>query len=446
MLSRLLRLFGFHGRVDHHLLEVISGAKIAAFFKLLNAGVAFVFNIVLSRLLGAEASGRYFLALTVVTIAAAVGCFGLDKSMLRFIAAKAAEGDWAAVNDIYKKGIFLALAASVLSTAALFFLAPVLTDMFFGKPELSGAFRLMAFAVLPFAMMTVYSEILKGLKRIRDSMIVQGFCLYTLLLAGTLLLADKWGLNGAIASYIAAASASALLGYLIWRLAVPKPEIAARRSFEVKVLLKSATPLFWITIINLSMISIINFVLGAFGTEAEIGIFNAAFRTAMLISFVLTAVNSMAAPKFAELFVKGNMTALDSTARSSAKFTSLLALPVFLVFALFPGRVISMFGPEFAAGAQTLMILSVAQMFNVVAGSVGPILMMTGHETAIRDSMIVGAALNLVLCLTLIPPFGGLGAAISYAFSLISINVYCVYMIKRKLGINLLSGILPFAR
>ncbi|NQU08001.1 MAG: hypothetical protein HQ583_05525, partial [Candidatus Abyssubacteria bacterium] len=46
-------------RLDGHMLEVVNGASVALVLKVLGAGLAFGFNILLARMFGAEGAGIY---------------------------------------------------------------------------------------------------------------------------------------------------------------------------------------------------------------------------------------------------------------------------------------------------------------------------------------------------------------------------------------------------
>jgi O-antigen/teichoic acid export membrane protein len=189
---------------------------------------------------------------------------------------------------------------------------------------------------------------------------------------------------------------------------------------------------------NLAMGWTATIVLGIWATSADVGIFNAASRTVLLGGLVLMAVNSIAAPKFAALHREGDMKALNSMARSSAILMLAIASPLLLAFTLAPGPVMRLFGPEFVAGAPLLVILALGQFVNVATGSVGYLLMMTGHEKLMRNSVAIAAALNLVLNLVLVPIAGTLGAAIATAISLATLNLVATYYSWSRLGIVIL--------
>jgi len=54
-------------------------------------------------------------------------------------------------------------------------------------------------------------------------------------------------------------------------------------------------------------------------------------------------------------------------------------IPV-LICTLFPVFVLNFFGEEFVAAAPLLVVLSLGQLINVATGSVGFLLLMSGHE------------------------------------------------------------------
>ena len=132
------------------------------------------------------------------------------------------------------------------------------------------------------------------------------------------------------------------------------------------------------------------------------------------------------------------MTQLDRTARQSARWMTLLAGPPLALFLLFPGFMMGLFGDEFRAGAPLLAVLAVGQFINVATGSVGYLLIMSGHEKWILNRSIFIAAISLALNLLLIPRFGTLGAAMATAISVASTNLIALYLVHKHLGITIL--------
>ena len=424
----------FLNRLDPHMQEVLNGASIAFVLKVVGAGLSFGFNVLLARILGAEGAGIYYLALTITTIAIVFGRMGLDTALLRYIASNAAVEDWVAVKGAYTKGMILALIVSGFTTTIMIVAAPLLADSIFSKPELTDPIRWMSLAIIPMALVMLYAEALKGLKKIRDSQLVQGVWVPALSLLGLCILSQLWGVTGAVIAYILASVLTAVIGFTLWHRATPQLK-GAEWSFETRVLLKSSVPLFFVAFMYIVINWTGSFVLGVYGTNADVGVFNVACRTATLTSFVLIAVNSIAAPKFAALYRQGDMVALGSTARNSSKLMALMAGPVLLLFVLFPEWVMGLFGRQFKDGALVLLILALGQFVNVVTGSVGYLLMMSGHERLLRNSITCVAIGNIVMSMMLIPWLGLLGAAVSTAVSLAAMNLIFMILVWKRLRI-----------
>ena len=86
-----------------------------------------------------------------------------------------------------------------------------------------------------------------------------------------------------------------------------------------------------------------------------------------------------------------------------------------------------------------LIILCFGQVVNIVCGSVGMILLMTGHQRYSILSVIAAVLLNAGLNLLLIPSYGLTGTAIATAGSMAAWNFIMYIFVLKKTRIN------PFA-
>ena len=97
---------------------------------------------------------------------------------------------------------------------------------------------------------------------------------------------------------------------------------------------------------------------------------------------------------------------------------------------------LGLFGEEFTKGYGVLSILLVGQTINAIAGSVGFLMVMTGHQTVAAKVLGSSAILNIVLNASLIPAYGAIGAAIATAVSTAFWNIAMLYFVKRNVNIN----------
>ncbi len=432
LLHRLVKKIPVFGkRLDNHMIEIVSGASVAFSLKIGGAALAFCFSVILARLFGAEGAGVYFLVLMVISFGALLGRMGLDGTLLRFVAAGAVVGDMGEVKGIYNKTIEFSSAVSILVSIVIFFTAPQISLFVFSEPSLASPMRWMALAITPLAMVFLHSEALKGLKCIRDSTLVQGVGVPAISVIALYLIGDSWGVKGAVWSYLIAVMVMAFLGVFLWRYRTKFKGVVA--VFETKRMLKSSMPLLGVALMQFVVAGLPLLLLGVWATNADVGIFGVASRVAILVTIILLSVNSIAAPKFSEMYRQGDMRALGETARGAAKLISLLAAPILIVFVFFSSFIMGLFGAEFTDGATALVILSIGQGVNVFAGSVGYMLVMSGNESLMRLSVGGAVIINIILSLLLIPKFGVIGAAIAVAVSISSQNIIASFFVYKKL-------------
>jgi O-antigen/teichoic acid export membrane protein len=164
---------------------------------------------------------------------------------------------------------------------------------------------------------------------------------------------------------------------------------------------------------------------------------------ATLTSFILSAINSMAGPKFADLFHGGKMEELFILVRKSARLIFWTTIPMLIFLVVFGQMVLSfLFGAEYKAAYGTMLIVMFGQFVNCVSGSTGIFMNMTGQQKYLLFIMIAAAIINVVLNLTLTPSYGIMGAGTAAMVSVSFWNICALYFIKSKYGIFV--GYLPW--
>lgn len=417
--------------MDAHLSEVISGAAIAFLLRGLGAGLAFVLNVVIARLLGADGAGMYFLALSVTMIVSVIARLGLDNALLRFVSVHAAQEEWGQVKGVFSLGMRLVLISSSVLTLLCFGSAPWLADTLFNKPDLGVPLQWMSLGIMSFSIMMLMSECLKGLRLIRNAMLVSGvlYPLFGLILVWPLV--SLIGVKGANMAYVLGTGAAAAIGFLFWRHAMKDHNLTGHFSYER--LRASSQPLFIMSLLNGAVITWAPLLLlGVWGTTEESGIFGAVSRVAMLLTFFLTAVNTAIAPKFAALYDNGELEAVAQLARKSALYITLVASPLFILFMFAGDLVMSMFGQDFIPGGYILAILTLGQVVNSLTGSVGFLLIMSGREKDASNVAVISCAILIALCVLLIPQNGMLGAAIATAFTIAISNILLAWLVWKR--------------
>ncbi len=153
---------------DIHFAELIKGSGIAFVFKILGIICGYVFTLLVTRTLGAEAWGIFTLSFTVLQITSVIGRLGMDTALLRFVAEYSSQGKWDLVREVYLKALKLVIPFSLTLSLTLFFLSPYIAKYVFHKDYLSNSFRFISVAIVPFVLLFINSESLRGLKKIKE--------------------------------------------------------------------------------------------------------------------------------------------------------------------------------------------------------------------------------------------------------------------------------------
>lgn len=432
---------------DRHLEVMVRGSL--GFFNLRVLGMAaqYIFIILVSHWYGAKVLGIYSISIAVLRIAMLISRVGLDNALVKFIAQYAAEERWDRVKRIYRLAIRIAVPCGVAASAALFFLAPILANDFYKKPDLEITLRLTALFVLPDALMYLNAAGLRGLKRIKEYSfllnVAQFLFAVIVLAAGKSFLAKSYAPITAYAlGTLAAAAISFWLGARQWRLRKEKP---AKDGINAGGLMKVAFPMLLSGSYSLFLAWTGTMVLGIFRPVEEAGVYEVVIKVSALITFTLTAINSIAASQFSETHAVGDMVGFRKVASHSKRLIFWSTFPVGLAIILFPAPIIRLFGDSVSSvggGPLALTIMVFGYLVNAISGPVGTILNMTGHEVVYQNILLAAAVINIVLCVVLIPQFGIYGAAFASSVSMTTWNLLSVYYVKKKF--NVLTLYIPF--
>jgi len=199
-------------------------------------------------------------------------------------------------------------------------------------------------------------------------------------------------------------------------------------------ILKISIPLMFAQSVQFIMAWTDKLMLGNMMGSDEVGIYFTAFKLSMFASIALMAINSIASPKFAELYGKKDFDGLKKVAHQSTKMIFLATLPLVVLFFSFPEFLLGIFGEEFKVGVTAFIYLSIGKLISSLSGSVGNLLQMTGKQVIFMNVLFFGAIINVLLNFLLIPKYGINGAALASMISLSTWNLTMVYFVKREFG------------
>jgi O-antigen/teichoic acid export membrane protein len=308
--------------------------------------------------------------------------------------------------------------------------------------------QLNAFFVMPMAFFMLHYQSLRGLKRIAEfsffyRMSQALFSVISIVIIYQFTTDDEVP----IYAYLVSVSIVSFLSFLSFRYWV-KNRSDGKQSAEKEVrsysdILKISIPLMFAQSVQFIMAWTDKLMLGNMTTSEDVGIYHTAFKLSMFAAVALMSINSIASPKFAEMFGKNDMEGLKKVVHQSTKMIFWTSVPLVVIFFIFPEFLLGLFGEEFKIGVTAFIFLSCGRLISSFSGSVGNILQMTGNQNIYAKILFIGAILNITLNLILIPetsPLSSLnivginGAAFASMSSLIIWNLSMVFVVKKKFG------------
>jgi|TARA_B110000908_G_scaffold78935_1_gene94659 O-antigen/teichoic acid export membrane protein len=441
---------------DKDFSEIIKGSGISFFLRFGGLAVGYLLTLLIANLFGANGLGDYVLAITILRLFTLLAKLGLDTTSIRFIAAFASQDKWTSIFRFRKQVISILSISSIVASLLMYFLAEPIADLINANYKY---IQLSAFFVLPMAFFMLHYESLRGLKRIAAFsffyMMAQGlFTIVSVLIIHQFTISS----NVPIYAYLVSVFIVSILSFLSFKYSLKKSakgkESAEKELRSYSEILKISVPLMfaqsvqfimaWTDKLMLGAIDTPNVSLGLTTNSSEVGIYHTAFKLSMFAAVALMSINSIASPKFAEMYASKNKEGLKKIVHQSTKMIFWVTLPLVVIFFSIPDFLLGLFGEEFKIGMFAFILLSCGKMISAFSGSVGNILQMTGNQNILARILFLGAIINVLLNLILIPKYGINGAAIASTISTVFWNITMVFAVKKKLGFY--SFYLPFIR
>lgn len=400
--------------------------------RLLSSVSAFLFTVLITRSIGASGAGIFFTGLSLATVASILFRFGTDGAALKYIAREHGLDNFELARSYFLFGLTVSIIGGLLGTLLLYL--GVWTGIrYYGLDADYGTYlAAFSFSLLPLSIMALMSESLKATDRVSMSVIVSG--LINFVVAGILLspMRSIFGNVGVSIAYLSGLVAAITMAAVHLRHYLRMGPILPVRTLDYVRSLRH----FW-------LISIFNRAIGPYApllllsllsTVEQVGLFGTAFRVAMVLSLFLAAANAVLSPRISQLYYRGELTKLCILTRRFAFFQNIFVVPLLVTMVVSREQLMGLFGPEFVSGATAFTILAIGQVFNSLTGSVGNILVMTGHEREMWFSSVFGTVLMLLASILLVPSFAATGAAFATAFGVIATNTSALLFVRLRLG------------
>lgn len=403
--------------------------------RVVSAVIAFVSQVLMARWIGSFQYGILVLVWTTMIIVGGLSCLGFHASVVRFIPEYRHLGRLAEL-----RGILLSSRLFVMAVSSLIALAGAL-----GVWALSGWIE--SYYVVPFVLamtclpMIALSDLLQGISRghswalsamlptyiVRPVLIL---AFMALMLAAGFAPDARTGILAAIAATYATSTVQLFSVTRSIDAGLERGPMAIRFGHWFVVSL----PIFLVESFFFLLTNADVLMVGFYLRPEDVAVYFATVKTLALVHFVYFAVKAGAAARYAQ-FTHGEPEKLAAFARETVSWTFWPSLLMAAVVLALGEPMLALFGPDFVAGYPLLFLLVLGVAARAAVGPCESLLTMSGNQNVCAAVYAVTLALNIALCLVLIPLFHLWGAAISTTVAMLFEAGALSFTVWRKLGI-----------
>jgi O-antigen/teichoic acid export membrane protein len=435
--------------MSHELKQsMVDGGLWATGGRLVAIAAAFVLNLVLARSLTPADYGVYFVVMSTMIILATVAALGMDRVVVRFVAACKATGDWRGVRTVVKRCLLVVLLATALLCAVFYLLVPWFFTQVVKMPSAIALSGLMVLWLFFSTMQRQLAETFRGLNDIRGATLFGGFrnngILISMVTPCAVLVLWAMGAMTLVAAFATTVCASLLVvvvsAWTLWRrlhaMDGPAPAAVFAQDWSAAKLLYEGWPLWLASLLAVVRAQVNGWFAAGFDSAENVALFAIAERFVLLMTAPLTIVNMLLPPVVAELHARGENKRMERVVQAVGGLASLPCI-VLLVLIVLAGRPVlgALFGEHYQAAYPILVILAVGQVANIVTGSWQVVLPMTGLRRQTLHVTLWAGAVQLLCCSVGGYTAGVVGVALGSCAGSLAGNVLGLMAARRHLGI-----------
>ena len=211
---------------------------------------------------------------------------------------------------------------------------------------------------------------------------------------------------------------------------------AGPKSYEVKTWFATSLPIFVVEGFYLLLTYVDILALEHLRSPDEVAVYYAGARLLAIVAFVYFAIAGATTHKFTQYHVSGDKERLASFFAETIKWTFWPSLAACALILAFGRPLLGLFGAGFESGYSVMFILAIGMLARAAVGPAERLLNMLGERKQCALIYAAAFAINLVLCVILIPRVGITGAGIATSSALVVESIMLYLVAKRRLGFH----------
>ncbi len=416
----------------------------AFMLRIVNAGIAFLSQILIARWIGGYEYGIYIYVWTWVLLLGGIVGIGLSSAAPKFVPEYSERQDYAGLRGFIRGAPALALFTSII--AIIFGIGMIYNFSDYIPPDQVLPLYL-GLLCLP---MFVLTEVQDGIARSYNWVniaLAPAYLVRPLLILASIAIIHVMGFPSTAVWLLLASLLIVFITSLGQRMVLNR-NLAARipkgpARYDVRKWIAISLPILLVDGFYLLLTYCDIIILNFFVTPEEVAIYSVATKIIALVAFVFFAVSAAATHRFTEYAARGDKIQLALLMRKTVKWTFWPSLVMTLGLLSVGHYLLLMFGPTFTQGYYLMPVLAIGLLARASIGPIERMLSMLGEQKIAAGIYAVSFAVNVGIDLILIPRMGLLGAAIGTSCALIVESILLFWTLRKRLGINVFKVEVP---
>lgn len=404
------------------------GTFILKFFGL---GIAFIFQIVLGRILNPELYGEYTMYLTYSTVFSTITILGMDGNLIKEVARF--EGDATKEKSLLRFSTQTSLLITIAVAGALFLLR-----RFIGFSNY-GLLLLLSMIVIR-SMIAILDGYLQGKGNVVRVTLLNSVInnILKMIFFAILILLNVDSMSAALFSFVLSEIVTIFLrtAQISNSLQIKTNSILNLSLEEKRTFIKYSLTVALISGIGLMLQNIDKIMISTFLDLNRVGIYKVAQNYVSLISVFVTPFIAFW-PVISKLYNENNIGQIEIEMKRIVRIVTYLVVPMFFIFLFLSNDLLAIFGEAYVTkeAKLALIILAFSFLIDAISGPIGSILTMTKYAKLALYNNLTSLLINITLNFILISRFGIVGIAIATGISIIANNLISIIQVKLLLGI-----------
>jgi O-antigen/teichoic acid export membrane protein len=419
------------------LTTLAKGSSVTFSYRVIGRILIVLIQILIARVYGPEGYGLYAIGWVISRIIWSFSTLGLQNGVIKF-GIESYEKNIPVFKGIVYNAMSSSFIIGIILMLIFFFSADYIAINFYDNQGLSKIIKIFSLSFPFLSLITITASLSRITMKMKYGTLIEDFLPPTINLI-ILSICIFLGFS------IQAAAISCVLGYLgafiasIYFLKKLFPILFTKSSYvnSYKKLFVFSLPTVLSGTFSFLTTRLSRLILGVYTGASSVGIYQAASQNIVSANVISNAFRTIFAPIIADLVAKGDFEEVDKMYKTSTRWILYLNMSLFLMFWLSASELLTvLFGKEFSSAAIVLVILSIGQFVNTLAGPVAQLMIMSRFQNQWMILSAVAFTLNLILCFVLIPKYESIGAAIAVSLVNAILHILGVIYIRFKLEIT----------